>query len=239
MRAIRGVVLAGGSGSRLHPLTKTTNKHLLPVGDVPMVYHPVRRLVEAGIVDVLVVTGVHHVGAVVQQLGSGEEFGCRFTYRVQDRAGGIAEALGLAEDFASGGPVAVVLGDNVFDAPLRPYLDAWALSGKRSMILLKRVPDLERFGVARFEEGVLAEVVEKPPSPPSPFAVTGIYFYEADVYAIVKGLQPSPRGELEISEVNTAYIRAGEMHWAELTGEWTDAGTLESYRRANRLVGHR
>lgn len=236
MRAIRGVVLAGGSGSRLHPLTKTTNKHLLPVGDVPMVYHPVRRLVEAGIHEVLVVTGVHHVGAIVNQLGSGAEFGCRFTYRVQDRAGGIAEALGLAEDFARGGPVAVVLGDNVFDAPLRPLLDDWERSGKRSMILLKRVPDPERFGVARFENGVIAEVVEKPTTAPSPFVVTGIYFYESDVFKIVRGLEPSARGELEISEVNTAYIRAGAMHVGELPGEWTDAGTHESYRRANLRV---
>jgi glucose-1-phosphate thymidylyltransferase len=236
MRAIRGVVLAGGSGSRLHPLTKTTNKHLLPVGDVPMVYHPVRRLVEAGIHEVLVVTGVHHVGAIVNQLGSGAEFGCRFTYRVQDRAGGIAEALGLAEDFARGGPVAVVLGDNVFDASLRPLLEDWERFGKRSMILLKRVPDPERFGVARFENGVIAEVVEKPAVAPSPFVVTGIYFYESDVFDIVRGLEPSARGELEISEVNTAYIRAGAMHVGELPGEWTDAGTHESYRRANLLV---
>jgi glucose-1-phosphate thymidylyltransferase len=236
MRVLRGVVLAGGSGSRLHPLTKTTNKHLLPVGDVPMVYHPVRRLVEAGIEEVLVVTGVHHVGAIMNQLGSGSEFGCRFTYRVQDRAGGIAEALGLAEEFAHGGPVAVVLGDNVFDAPLAPHLAAWEASGKRAMILLKRVPDPERFGVAHFHGAELAEVVEKPTVPPSPFAVTGVYFYEADVYGIIRGLRPSPRGELEISEVNTQYIREGAMHWAELPGAWTDAGTLDSYHLANRLV---
>lgn len=239
MRATRGVVLAGGSGSRLHPLTKTTNKHLLPVGDVPMVYHPVRRLVEAGIHDVLVVTGVHHVGAIVNQLGSGEEFGCRFTYRVQERAGGIAEALGLAEDFARGGPIAVVLGDNVFDAPLRPHLEDWERSGKRAMILLKEVPDPERFGVARFESGEIVEVVEKPAQPPSPHAVTGIYFYESDVFGIVGGLHPSARGELEISEVNTAYIRAGAMHVGQLPGWWTDAGTHESYRRANLLVKQR
>ena len=149
MRRTRGVVLAGGSGSRLYPLTKTTNKHLLPVGDVPMVYHPVRRLVEAGIEDVLVVTGVDHVGAIVNQLGSGAEFGCRFSYKVQDRAGGIAEALGLAEDFASGGRTVVVLGDNVFDAPLAPHIAAWEASGKSAMILLKSVADSRPFGAWR------------------------------------------------------------------------------------------
>lgn len=236
MRPTRGVVLAGGSGSRLHPLTKTTNKHLLPVGDVPMVYHPVRRLVEAGIEDVLVVTGVHHFGAIVNQLGSGAEFGCRFTYKVQDRAGGIAEALGLAEDFARGGSLVVLLGDNVFEAPLAPHLRAWEDSEKQAMILLKSVPDAERFGVARFEGSALVEVVEKPPVPPSPFAVTGIYFYEAPVFDIVRSLRPSARGELEISEVNTRFIREGQMAWAELPGMWSDAGTHESYRRANQLL---
>lgn len=236
MVSLRGVVLAGGSGSRLHPLTKTTNKHLLPVGRQPMVYYPVQRLVEAGVNDVLVVTGVHHFGALVAQLGSGAEFGCRFTYKVQDRAGGIAEALGLAEDFARGGPVAVVLGDNVFDAPLRPHLDAWGDSGKGAMILLARVDDPRRFGVPRFEGGQIVEVVEKPADPPSPFAVTGVYFYDAAVYEIIRGLRPSARGELEISEVNTTYVQRGQMHWAELGGRWTDAGTLESYARAQGLV---
>lgn len=233
MRRTRGVVLAGGSGSRLYPLTKTTNKHLLPVGDVPMVYHPVRRLVEAGIEDVLVVTGVDHVGAIVNQLGSGAEFGCRFSYKVQDRAGGIAEALGLAEDFASGGRTVVVLGDNVFDAPLAPHIAAWEASGKSAMILLKSVADAERFGVARFEAGQLVEVVEKPGTPPSTFAVTGVYCYDDSVFDVVRTLVPSARGELEISDVNTALIREGKMAWAELSGFWSDAGTPESYRRAN------
>ncbi|MSQ03660.1 MAG: spore coat protein [Myxococcales bacterium] len=236
MRETRGVVLAGGSGSRLFPLTKTTNKHLLPVGDVPMVYHPIRRLVEAGIDDVLVVTGAHHVGAIVSQLGSGAEFGCRFTYKVQDRAGGIAEALGLAEDFVGGLPVAVVLGDNVFGCSLAPHLEEWAASGKGAMILLKQVGDPERFGVARFEAGRLVGIVEKPTSPPSRFAVTGVYFYDARVYDIIRTLTPSARGELEISDVNTRYLLADELHWAEMSGEWSDAGTHESYRRSNTMV---
>lgn len=236
MRPTRGVVLAGGSGTRLHPLTKTTNKHLLPVGDVPMVYHPVRRLVEAGVVDILVVTGVHHVGAIVNQLGSGAEFGCRFTYKVQDRAGGIAEALGLAEDFARGAHLAVVLGDNVFDAPLLPELQAWEADGRAARILLKRVPDPERFGVARFEGARLVAVEEKPAVPPSAFAVTGVYFYDQAVFGHIRALRPSARGELEISEVNTRYIEAGQMSWAEMAGYWSDAGTHESYRRANALV---
>lgn len=237
MDDIRGVVLAGGSGSRLHPLTKTTNKHLLPVGDRPMVYYPIERLCEAGITDILVVTGVHHVGAIVNQLGSGAEFGCRFTYKVQDRAGGIAEALGLAEDFAGGGRVAVVLGDNVFSDGLGPHLASWRASGKGAMVLLKEVSDPERFGVARFADGVLAEVVEKPANAPSRDAVTGIYFYDAQVYEMIRGLRPSARGELEISEVNSRYLAMGEMHWGRLQGWWTDAGTPESLKRANRLVG--
>ncbi len=239
MRATRGVVLAGGSGSRLFPLTKTTNKHLLPVGDVPMVYHPIRRLVEAGIDDVLVVTGAHHVGAIVSQLGSGAEFGCRFTYKVQDRAGGIAEALGLAEDFAGGGPVAVVLGDNVFCCPLAPHLEGWTASGKGAMILVKEVADPERFGVARFEAGRLVGIDEKPHAPASRFAVTGVYFYDAQVYDLIRGLVPSARDELEITEVNSRYLLADDLHWAELSGEWSDAGTHDSYRRANKLVDRR
>ncbi len=237
MDEIRGVVLAGGSGSRLHPLTKTTNKHLLPVGDRPMVYYPIERLCEAGITDILVVTGVHHVGAIVNQLGSGAEFGCRFTYKVQDRAGGIAEALGLAEDFARAGRVAVVLGDNVFSDPLGPHIAAWQASGKGAMVLLKEVPDPTRFGVAQFADGRLVGVVEKPAVPPSRHAVTGIYFYDHRVYEIIRSLVPSPRGELEISEVNTRYLAMGEMHSAPLGGWWSDAGTPESLRRANELVG--
>lgn len=235
MSPVRGVVLAGGSGSRLGALTKTTNKHLLPVGDRPMVYHPVQKLVEAGIVDILVVTGVHHFGALVAQLGSGAEFGCRFTYKVQDAALGIADALGHAEDFAHGGPVAVVLGDNVFSAPLRPHLDAWSREG--ALVLLHEVPDPGRYGVARFEGGRLVEVIEKPAHPPSNLVVTGIYLYDASVYDLIRTLEPSARGELEISEVNTAYIRRGAMAWRTLGGWWTDAGTLESLRRANLLVG--
>lgn len=237
MRPTRGVVLAGGSGSRLHPLTKTTNKHLLPVGDVPMVYHPVRRLVEAGIEDILVVTGVHHFGAIVSQLGSGAEFGCRFTYKVQDRAGGIAEALGLAEDFVRGLHMAVVLGDNVFEAPLRPELARWEAGGKGAHLLLKPVPDPQRFGVARFVDGVLVGVDEKPAQPASDHAVTGVYFYDARVFDYIRTLRPSARGELEISEVNTRYGEARDLSWSVLPGYWSDAGTHESYRRANELWG--
>lgn len=237
MQKIRGVVLAGGSGSRLLPLTKTTNKHLLPVGDRPMVYYPIERLVAAGIEDILVVTGVHHVGAIVSQLGSGADFGCRFTYKVQDEARGIADALLLAEDFARGGRVAVVLGDNVFSDPLAPHLGTWAASGKGGMVLLKEVVDPQRFGVARFEGAELVEIIEKPPVPPSRLAVTGIYFYDGAVYDIIRTLRPSARGELEISEVNSRYLARGELAWATLGGWWTDAGTLESLHRANVLVG--
>lgn len=237
MTTIRGVVLAGGSGSRLLPLTKTTNKHLLPVGDRPMVYYPIERLVAAGIEDILVVTGVHHVGAIVSQLGSGAEFGCRFTYKVQDEALGIADALLLAEDFARGGRVAVVLGDNVFSDPLRPHLEAWRATRRGGMVLLKEVPDPQRFGVARFEGDRLVEIVEKPAHPASRLIVTGIYFYDGSVYDIIRTLKPSARGELEISEVNSRYLERGELAWGTLGGWWTDAGTLESLHRANVLVG--
>lgn len=198
-----------------------------------MVYYPVERLVEAGVHDILIVTGVHHVGAIVHQLGSGAEFGARFTYKVQDEAGGIAEALGLAEDFARGGSVAVVLGDNLFTAPLRPHLQRWESGGKGAYILLKAVDDPCRFGVARFDGGRLVEVVEKPMVAPSPFAVTGIYFYDSKVFGRIATLCPSARGELEISDVNSWYLANQDMDWAELDGPWTDAGTHESYRRAN------
>ena len=232
---IRGVVLAGGTGSRLLPLTRVTNKHLLPVGRVPMIFHPVRKLVEAGVQDLLVVTGVEHMGHVVGALGSGEDFGCDITYRVQQEAGGIAEALGLAEPFARGGPVVAVLADNLFEDPLGPHLAAWDRQGAR--ILLKDVPDPERFGVPAFEGGRLVRIDEKPAEPASRQAVTGVYLYDGAVYGIIASLQRSARGELEITDVNNRYLERGELSWGEMQGWWTDAGTFETLARANRLVG--
>lgn len=233
---LRGVILAGGSGSRLAPLTKTTNKHLLPVGDVPMIYHPIRKLTDAGIADILIVTGVEHMGQVVNQLGSGKDFGCRFTYKVQDEPGGIAQALGLAEQFAAGHRIVVILGDNIFGDALAPHIAAYEKSGKGAMVLLKDVPDPQRFGVARFEGEQIAGIIEKPKLPPSNAAITGIYFYDARVFEFIRGLKPSARGELEITDVNNAYLKAGELAHARMSGYWTDAGTHESLARASALV---
>jgi glucose-1-phosphate thymidylyltransferase len=231
----RGVLLAGGTGSRLLPLTRVTNKHLLPVGEVPMIFHPLRSLARAGIREVLVVTGVEHMGDVVGTLGSGREFGLDLTWRVQDESGGIAQALGLAESFAAGGPVVVVLGDNVFAAPLRPEIDAFVRDGG-ARVLLSEVSDPSRFGCPRFDGGAMVGIDEKPQEPGSPYAVTGIYMYGADVFDVIRTLTPSARGELEITDVNNHYLRSGTLRWGLLDGPWTDAGTHESLARANRLA---
>ena len=233
---MRGVVLAGGSGSRLYPLTKVTNKHLLPVGRKPMIFYPIEKLLEVGIEEVLVVTGTEHMGAVVGLLGSGREFGCRFTYRVQDEPGGIAQALGLAEDFAQGGPVLVILGDNIFSDSLRTFVANYRAQGKGARICLAEVESPERFGVARFEQGRLVEILEKPSKPPSRYAVTGVYLYDSQVFDIIRTLKPSARGELEITDVNNRYLEQGLLEYDILSGWWTDAGTFESLARANQLV---
>ncbi len=235
---LRGVVLAGGTGSRLMPLTRVTNKHLLPVGRVPMIFHPLGKLEKAGITEVLVVTGREHMGDVIELLGSGRELGVEITYRVQDEAGGIAEALGLAEGFARGGPVCVILGDNVFTDGLKPFADEFMKTGSGATVLLKEVPDPERFGVATLsEDGArVIRITEKPAAPESRLAVTGVYFYDLSVFETIRGLDPSARGELEISDVNNAYIERGELRFSILEGDWTDAGTFPSYARANRLA---
>jgi len=233
---LRGVVLAGGTGSRLMPLTKVTNKHLLPVGQKPMIYYPIEKLTSAGIEEVLIVTGVEHMGDVVSLLGSGKEFGCRFTYKVQDEAGGIAQALSLAENFAGGNPVAVILGDNVFRAGLKRYAERFSKQGGGARILIKKVPDPRRFGVAELADGKVVGIEEKPGKPKSDYAVTGIYFYDGEVFDVIRTLKPSARGELEITHVNQAYIEKGRMHYDILEGWWSDAGTFESLERANELV---
>lgn len=235
-RSIRGVVLAGGTGSRLYPLTKVTNKHLLPVGRVPMIYHPVRKLIDAGVHEILIVTGTEHMGDVVSLLGSGKEFGCEFTYRVQDEAGGIAQALGLARTFATGSKLLVILGDNIFTAPLGSYVERFRTIDNGAMVLLKEVPDPWRYGVARFDCEKIVEIVEKPKTPPSSMAVTGIYFYDQNVFDVIAKLNPSARGELEITDVNNAYIDHQNLHHDILPGEWTDAGTFESWGIANSIV---
>ena len=233
---MKGIILAGGTGSRLFPLTKVTNKHLLPVGRAPMIYHPVRKLTEAGIEEILIVTGVAHVGDLVALLGSGRDFGCRFTYKVQDEAGGAAQALGLAESFAHGEPVCVILGDNVFEASIAGAAAAFERQRTGARVLLKKVPDPGRFGVARMKGGAVVGIEEKPRRPRGALAVTGIAFYDGQVYDFIRTLRPSPRGELELTDVNERYIARGELRWELLHGWWTDAGTFESFLRANELV---
>jgi glucose-1-phosphate thymidylyltransferase len=234
--SLRGVVLAGGTGSRLRPLTKVTNKHLLPVGRKPMIYYPIEKLIAIGAQEILIVTGVEHMGDVVGLLGSGREFGCRFTYKVQDEAGGIAQALGLAENFANGGAIGVILGDNIFQANLKAYSERFLKQGAGARLLLKQVPDPERFGVAEVRDGKVLGIEEKPKRPKSNYAVTGIYFYDGSVFDVIRTLKPSGRGELEITDVNNDYVRRGQMACDVLDGWWTDAGTFESLIRANELV---
>jgi glucose-1-phosphate thymidylyltransferase len=233
---LKGVVLAGGTGSRLMPLTKVTNKHLLPIGRKPMVYYPIEKLTSIGVEEILVVTGIEHMGDVVSLLGSGSDFGCRFTYKVQDEAGGIAQALGLAENFSNALPLIVILGDNIFQASLKPYAEKFVAQKSGARILLKRVPNPQRFGVAEISGGKVIGIEEKPARPKSDYAVTGIYFYDAAVFDIIRTLKPSARGELEITHVNQAYIAKQQLACDILEGWWTDAGTFESLVKAGELV---
>jgi len=233
---MKGVILAGGTGSRLFPLTKVTNKHLLPVGQEPMIFHPILKLREADIQEMLVVTGLEHMGDVVNLLGSGREFGCRFTYKVQDEAGGIAQALGLAENFAGREPVCVLLGDNVFQDPITPFARAFRRQKRGARVVLKQVKDPQRYGVAEVKGDRIVQIVEKPKVPRSDLAVTGIYFYDGGVYDFIRKLKPSARGELEITDVNNAYLKKGQLHYDVFQGWWTDAGTFESLHLANELI---
>lgn len=230
---MKGIILAGGTGSRLFPLTKVTNKHLLPVGRRPMIFHPIRKLLEAGITEILIVTGVDHMGDVVSLLGSGRDFGCEFTYRVQDEAGGIAQALGLARNFAHDDQMVVILGDNIFADNIKPFVENFRKQGKGAKIMLKKVEDPQRYGVAELRGDKVIGIEEKPKKPKSQFAVTGIYMYDAAVFDIVKTLKPSGRGELEITDVNNAYLGRKQLTADVLQGWWTDAGTFESLKRAN------
>ncbi|HJU83900.1 MAG TPA: sugar phosphate nucleotidyltransferase [Holophagaceae bacterium] len=233
---MKGIVLAGGTGSRLFPLTKVTNKHLLPVGQAPMIWHPIWKLREAGIQEILIVTGTDHMGDVVALLGSGKDFGCRFTYKVQDEAGGIAQALGLAENFAGGSPVCVILGDNIFEDSLQEHVQAYGRQGKGARIVLKAVHDPQRYGVAEVAGDQVLGIEEKPKAPKSDLAVTGIYFYDSEVFEIIRGVKPSGRGEMEITDVNNAYIARGGMSSGTFRGWWTDAGTYPSLAHANELA---
>lgn len=232
----RGVILAGGKGTRLGELTKVTNKHLLPVGPYPMVYHPLYKLTGAGMTDVLLVSGTEHMGDFVELLGSGKDHGCRLTYRVQDEAGGIAQALGLAEHFCMGSRSCVLLGDNIYRDSLVPFVEKASSRPDWAWIGLKRVPDPGRYGVAELKGDQVVGIEEKPKEPKSDTAVVGIYIYPPDVFGVIRTLKPSGRGELEITDVNNFYLKQGRMGYSLLDGYWTDAGTLDSLDFANELV---
>lgn len=238
---MKGVILAGGLGTRLRPLTLVTNKHLLPVYDKPMIYYPIECLLNAGISDVLIVTGGDHAGDFLKLLKNGKHLGVRhLEYAYQEGEGGIADALKLAEDFADGEKICVILGDNIIEKNIRKAAGDFFTQRSGAKILLKEVPDPERFGVVRFEgEGEsrrVAEIIEKPTDPPSNCAVTGVYFYDADVFEVCQGLKPSGRGELEITDVNNYYLERGDLTHEILDGWWTDAGTFESLFRASELI---
>lgn len=234
---MKGIILAGGLGTRLYPLTKVTNKHLLPVYDKPMIFYPIQTLINAGIYDILVVTGGNNAGDFLRLLGNGKDFGLKhINYTYQEGEGGIAEALGLAEYFASNERICVILGDNIIEGNVVRAVRSYSAQEKGAKILLKEVPDPERFGVPVLEGDKVIKVEEKPKEPRSPYAVTGIYFYDNQVFDIIKTLVPSERGELEITDVNNAYIERGGLTWDVLDGWWTDAGTFESLLRATTLV---
>ncbi len=233
---IKGVILAGGKGLRLYPLTKVTNKHLLPVGREPMILNPIRKLTEAGIEDVLVITSTVHMGDIVNLLGSGHEYGASFTYKVQDSALGIAQALSLAEGFANHGRIVVILGDNITSGSIRPYVQSFREQKSGAKVLLKKVEDASRYGVAAIDEHQVLEIEEKPKSPKSSFAVIGYYMYDSDVFDIIRNLKPSARGEYEITSVNNAYIRKKNLTYDFLEGDWIDAGTFASLAVANDML---
>lgn len=233
---MKAIILAGGTGSRLYPLTKVTNKHLLPVGKYPMIFHAVRKLAQAGLHDILIVTGKEHMGDVVNLLGSGREMGVSFTYKVQDEAGGIAQALALAEQFVGNDQMVVILGDNVFEDDITPFVDNFRVQQKGAKILIQEVVDPHRFGVPELDGDRIISIEEKPQNPKSQYAVTGIYMFDHQVFDIIKTLKPSARGELEITDVNNAYIKRNELTFDILQGWWTDAGTHSSLARANELA---
>ena len=234
---MKGIVLAGGTGSRLYPLTKITNKHLLPIYDKPMIFYPIQTLVDAGITDIMVVTGGKNSGDFLRLLANGKEFGLKhIAYTYQEGEGGIAEALGLCEHFADGQSICFVLGDNIVEKSIRAAADAFRTQGRGARILLKEVPDAERFGVAEFQGDHIIGIEEKPAAPKSNYAVTGIYMYDETVFDKIRTCKPSKRNELEITDVNNAYIREGSMTYSFLDGWWTDAGTFDSLLRAANLV---
>jgi glucose-1-phosphate thymidylyltransferase len=234
---MKGVILAGGLGTRLYPLTKVTNKHLLPVYDKPMIYYPIQTLINANIDDILIVTGGNNAGDFLKLLGNGKEFGLKhINYTYQEGEGGIAEALQLAEFFASGEKICVVLGDNIIEKNIQKAVENFRSQKEGAKILLKEVPDPQRFGVPELKGDRIVRIEEKPKNPKSQYAVIGIYLFDQEVFNIIKTLKPSDRGELEITDVNNQYIEKGLMTWDIVEGWWTDAGTFESLLHANQLV---
>jgi len=234
---MKGIVLAGGLGSRLNPLTRITNKHLLPVYNQPMIYYPIQTLINAGIDDIMIVTGGNSAGDFLKLLGNGKDFGLKhLNYTYQEGEGGIADALSLVEHFADDEPICVVLGDNIIEGNIQKAAEDYKRQGKGAKILLKKVHDPNRFGVPELDGDKVLQIEEKPENPKSDYAVIGIYFYDNTVFDIIKTLEPSGRGELEITDVNNHYINRNEMTWNELDGWWTDAGTFESLLHATNLV---
>ena len=233
---LKGVILAGGLGTRLHPLTKVTSKHLLPVGNEPMIFHSVKQLTTAGITDILIVTNPEYVGDFVNTLGSGKDFGCEFTYRVQEEAKGIAHALALAEGFASGSRTLVLLGDNIFETSIQHAVNDFHAQQHGARVLLKQVSDPERYGVATLNGNHIVAIEEKPEHPKSNYAVVGVYFYDASVFDIIRTVEPSARGEYEITAVNNAYIDRDELEYSLVHGKWVDAGTFDSLTEASQIL---
>jgi glucose-1-phosphate thymidylyltransferase len=234
---MKGIVLAGGIGSRLYPLTRVTNKHLLPVYDKPMIFYPLQTLVDAGVRDILIVTGGQNAGDFLRLLQNGKEFGLQqLSFAYQEGEAGIADALRLAEPFAKGDSICVVLGDNIIEGDMRQAAARFQQQEKGAMVMLKQVPDPERFGVPVLEDGRIVRIEEKPKQPLSPYAVIGIYFYDATVFDRIRTLKPSGRGEYEITDINNSYIAEGTLHHTLLEGWWTDAGTFESLWHASNMV---
>lgn len=233
---MKGIILAGGTGSRLMPLTKITNKHLLPIYDRPMIYYPLRTLLNAGVKDILIVSGPEYSGHFLRLLGSGKEFGAKFSYEIQDEAGGIAQALLLAESFAGNDDCVAILGDNVFEDNIAPIVKQFEQSEKEAQIFLKSVSDARRFGVAEISKNEIVSIEEKPQNPKSDLAVTGLYMYKPSAFSIIKTLKPSKRGELEITDLNNEYLRRKTAGYFILDGFWSDAGTFESLFKASEYV---
>jgi len=234
---MKGVILAGGTGTRLLPLTKVTNKHLLPVGKKPMIYYPIERMVSAGITDIIIISGTAHMGDIFQLLGSGRDFGCNFTYRVQDESDGIGGALRLCKNFVGDDSCLTVLGDNIFEFSLAEQVSLYESEKKSGCVLfMKSVSDPHRYGVASLDDnGKLLKIIEKPEITDSNLCVTGIYIYDSSVFDLIEHIKPSARGELEVTDINNRYIEMGKASFCVLTGEWTDAGTWDSYKHANNI----